>query len=427
MPQTVLPFKLEKTLEKLTAHAGLVLAGEYMQALNLNRMIDTHMPSAKSAVGYRASNYIQALILMLLGGGQSIADMRMIKNDVSLQKLLKIKIIPSESAIGDWLSRLGKKGGLDGLEKVQSDLISIALNNEGQTDYTLDIDATQIISHKDSAAYTYKGEKGYMPMVGHIAENGLVIGDDFRSGNIAPASENFEFIKHCESQLPAGKRFSAIRIDSAGYQADIINYCEQNNQVFAIGAPMDNAIKQGVLSIPENQWVKYRDREIAEIIHCMNRTQKSFRLIVTRKARQQDLFKDDEDIYFYHAIASNKTGTAASAKDWYCQRGETSENKIKELKLGIGMDRMPCGSQEGNALFFRIGVLAYNISVMFKSDVLPEKWQRYQIKTVRWQLFQVAGKVVTGARYLKLKISEAYLKLFEEIRTLIWQRKCQLE
>jgi len=64
---------------------------------------------------------------------------------------------------------------------------------------------------------------------------------------------------------------------------------------------------------------------------------------------------------------------------------------------------------------------------MFKSDVLPEKWQRYQIKTVRWQLFQVAGKVVTGARYLKLKINEAYLDLFEQIRALIWQRKCQLE
>lgn len=108
-----------------------------------------------------------------------------------MQKLLKIKVIPSESAIGDWLSRLGKNGGLDGLQRVQSNLISMALNNEKQTDYTLDIDATQIISHKDSATYTYKGEKGYMPMIGHIAENGLVIGDNFRSDNIAPASENF--------------------------------------------------------------------------------------------------------------------------------------------------------------------------------------------------------------------------------------------
>jgi len=427
MTQTVLPFKLEKTSERLTAHAGLVLAGEYMQALKLTQMINTHMPTAKSSVGYASSDYIQPLILMLLGGGQSIADMRVIKKDESLQKLLKINVIPSESAIGDWLLRQGKNGGLEGLESVQRDLILMALSNESQTHYTLDIDATQIVSHKDSAAYTYKGEKGYMPMVGHIAENGLVIGDDFRSGNSAPASENFEFKKYCESQLPKGKRFASFRADSAAYQADIINHCEENNQYFVIGASMDQAVKQAVLSIAEDQWIKYRDREIAETVHSMNKTNKAFRLIVTRKARQQDLFEEDEDVYFYHAIASNKTETAADVKDWYCQRGETSENKIKELKLGIGMDRMPCGSEEGNALFFRIGVLAYNVSIMFKSDVLPEKWQRYQIKTVRWQLFQVAGKVVTGARYLKLKISETYLALFEQIRALIWQRKCQLE
>ncbi len=91
------------------------------------------------------------------------------------------------------------------------------------------------------------------------------------------------------------------------------------------------------------------------------------------------------------------------------------------------MDRLPCGSEKGNALFFRIGVLAYNVSVMFKLDALPEKWQYYQIKTVRWQLFQVAGKIVSGSRYLTLKISEAYLELFEKIRLLIWQRRCHLE
>ena len=44
MPQTVLPFKLEKTSEILTAHAGLVLAGEYIEALNLSRLINAHMP-----------------------------------------------------------------------------------------------------------------------------------------------------------------------------------------------------------------------------------------------------------------------------------------------------------------------------------------------------------------------------------------------
>lgn len=63
-----------------------------------------------------------------------------------------------------------------------------------------------------------------------------------------------------------------MRADSAAYQANIINHCEENNQYFAIGASLDKAVKQAVLSISEEQWVKYRDREIAEIVHCMNKT-----------------------------------------------------------------------------------------------------------------------------------------------------------
>ena len=29
---------------------------------------------------------------------------------------------------------------------------------------------------------TYKGYTGYMPVVGHLAENGLIVGDEFRRG-----------------------------------------------------------------------------------------------------------------------------------------------------------------------------------------------------------------------------------------------------
>jgi len=50
---------------------------------------------------------------------------------------------------------------------------------------------------------------------------------------------------------------------------------------------------------------------------------------------------------------------------WYNQRGECSENRIKELKIGFGMERMPCGQLNANAMFFRIGTLAYNLFRLF--------------------------------------------------------------
>ncbi len=152
--------------------------------------------------------------------------------------------------------------------------------------YTLDIDATQIVAEKERAKMTYKGERGYMPIVGHLAENGLIIGEEFRQGNDAPAARNLEFIKYCVGQMPAGKRITNLRSDSAAYQADIINWCEEDDNarvLFAIGADLDAGVKAVIGAISPEAWSLYQDGHIAETVHSMNRTKKAFRLIVIRR------------------------------------------------------------------------------------------------------------------------------------------------
>ena len=81
---------------------------------------------------------------------------------------------------------------------------------------TLDIDASEVIADKKDTMWTYKGNRGYMPMIGHVAETGQVVAYDFRAGNVSPKTDNLGFIKQCEKNLPAGLK--ALRIDSAGYQ-----------------------------------------------------------------------------------------------------------------------------------------------------------------------------------------------------------------
>ena len=51
---------------------------------------------------------------------------------------------------------------------------------------------------------------------------------------------------------------------------------------------------------------------------------------------------------------------------WYDARGEYSENRIKELKIGFSMERMPSSYFKANAVFFRIGCLAYNLFRIFQ-------------------------------------------------------------
>jgi hypothetical protein len=88
-----------------------------------------------------------------------------------------------------------------------------------------------------------------MPMVGHTAELGLVIGYEFREGNAAPAAGILKFVQACEHNVPKGKKFVAVRADSAAYQAAIFNYCEETGEVFAIGADQDAAVKAAITAM----------------------------------------------------------------------------------------------------------------------------------------------------------------------------------
>ncbi len=424
MRQTVLPFKLEITGDEITPHAGLALGGEFMHALDLSNVFDSELPSPGSGAGYIPSTYAVPIILMMQGGGRSIADLRKVKFDSGLRDLLEITDIPSSDALGKWLRRMGGNGDLQGLGRVNRSILHKSLEREKRSAYTLDIDATGVKAEKQSAKWTYKLFKGYFPIVGHLAENGFVIGDEFREGNVAPAARNFEFIKYCRKQMPCGKEIVALRSDSAAYQSSIFNYCEEEGLEFAIGGVMDSATRSTVESIEESAWRDYRDGQIAETVHSMEETENAFRLIVIRRPVQGEFFEDEEvdETHRYTVIASNRKGeTAEETLAWYNRRGETSENRIKELKLGFGMDRMPSGQFEANAVWFRLGVIAYNIFKFFKQVALPDSWRPFQAQTLRWRLYLTAGKIVHHAGRIFLKVKRHLYGLFKDIRLRLWE------
>jgi hypothetical protein len=273
-----------------------------------------------------------------------------------------------------------------------------------------------IEAEKRAAAFTYKGFKGYAPMVGHLAENGLVIHDEFRTGNDSPQSRNLEFLRDCVSRMPAGQRIAGFRSDSAAYQATVLDYCADHGIEYAVGADLDEGVRKSLSSVEE--WREYEDGLIGETSHSMNASKGSFRLIAVKRPSQLSLFVETSPRI--KVIATNREGSAEEVLAWYNQRGECSDNRIKELKLGLGMERMPCGDFAGNAAFFRIGVLAYNLFILFRSAALPDSWSRYQLATVRWKLYQVAGKVVAHGNRAWLKIRRWWLELFASIRRRVY-------
>jgi len=79
---------------------------------------------------------------------------------------------------------------------------------------------------------------------------------------------------------------------------------------------------------------------------------------------------------------------------------------------------MPCGQTHVKAVFFRIGVIAYNLFIGFKRLSCPGSWVKHTIATFRWKMVQVAGRTVrhAGEMVLKLTIDLEKVELFRDIR-----------
>jgi hypothetical protein len=247
-------------------------------------------------------------------------------------------------------------------------------------------------------------------MLGIIEENGLIVGSQFRQGNQSPQGGLWEFIQLCERNY--GQRIKTVRSDSAGFNKDVIENCILENKYFSVTAKQTTGILEAIKSIPEETWQrgKERDRlraewEVAETTYTFSSKKKMFRLAAKRVPldNQGDLFAE----YGYWIVATNllMEDYDSNAVILFHQKRGSMEKAIGELKNQFGLDHLPCGQYGANALYFTIGVLAYNIMQIIKWISFPPEERRKSVRTLRYQLIHLAGKLIYHARYAILKVA----------------------
>jgi len=432
LQQGALPFKLEGTEELLTAQAGLALAHEFHLALGAGRLLDEMLPSPGSNRALRASEVVLAAVLMLQGGGRGLDDMRVVARDRALRRAADLKKVPAPSTLGDWLRRAGlSRRAMRGLSKVGKALAARRMEGCASKDFTLDVDATIIEANKRQAEVAYEGTRGYQPMLGFLFETRWLIHEQMRAANVPAQSGAVDFIRACQRQMPRGRRIGRLRSDSAFYRRDVVALCEKEGIEYVIRADWDESVKAAYRGLGADAWEPHvtgrtkRRRQVAQTVHAFGKGGGPFRLIFVRDAGAQQQLFETELTLRTGAIITNAPAEKVSAQqvvEWYNQRG-TAENYIKELKGGFGMERMPCGEQEANAAWLRIGALAYNLFLLQQAEALPKELARATVQTVRWRFYAVAARLVKHARCVVLKVAAGarLLGQMERMRTCCWR------
>jgi Transposase DDE domain group 1 len=451
MKQGLLPYGVEvvEAADTVTARGGLALAVEAMRALGVSRTIKHQVRIRQRARGRDEVAMIEALVMLLVAGGECLDDLAVLRADQGLCRLLG-RAVPSPDAARRFLYAFHDAGlierarqqrapeqvayipaenaALRGLAQVNVQLLERVAAQGGSHTPTLDHDATIQDSHKRESLAHYKGGRGYQPSVIYWAEQDLVVADEYRDGNVPAGMENRRLIQRGFASLPATVTAYAFRADSACYDEDVLKWLAtpqrpdgpQGPIAFTISADMTLELRAKCAAIRERHWGLVEDRA-EESVHAAEveftpgdwpKDAEPLRYVAVRIRKKQGfLFAAGYDTKYLAVVSNRWELSATELLRWHWAKAGTIEHVHDVTKNELGAAVPPCGRFGANAAWYRLSLLAYNILSAMKSLVLPATLSAARPKRLRFALFTMAGRLISHAGKLVLQISAAAERL----------------
>jgi hypothetical protein len=411
----------------VTGVAGIALWGELLDHLGLVGECDRRSLRPIGPGGYSGGECYRAVVETQLAGGEFLSD-RCLLADEATQRLRGGHALASHTTLwrfcaGADLGRAAKAGAVN-----RAMLRRAWAMGAGPPPgvLTIDPDATWISTYgpgKEGSAFSYKHEVGMSPLVGVCGETGDVLALRARGGNANPGRAMGSFIDECVSAVPAGRRDDYqlwVRVDSAGYRADVVEAAERHGAVFSITTRRYKNVAGAIGALASDAATVWRpavgaeEAKASEVAETTLRfAGRDLRMIVRRQptGAGDQLSFDDLDGWRFHAIITNiapADGTAAEVEHHHRLRGGPPEEAIRQLKDDFGLGHAPLENFFGNWLWWHAAVLAYNVARWVRVLALPDAFHTCRGKRLRLSFFNVAARVVRTGRRLLLRLPRAY-------------------
>ena len=473
-------------LSQTSADGGGVLWLELLRCSGVLRNLPVPVAGAQ---GWVDGQMMLATVLLNVVGHDRVSDVDALEEDHSLCRLMRKyepeilglpakalsarfrggreRTFPSANAVHGWLERFQdeaaaakrKRGEamvpkpateLQLMECVSWRLAGCLIRTLELEELTLDLDATVLASGKREALPTYRsatgavpGERGYQPLSVFCPELGMVLGTEFRDGNVPALTHNLELLERVLSNLPAEIKWVGVRSDGAAHQKELIRFLNDPASRseplrrfgvigFVISAPQDAPMRRALAQTPASWWGPVRaeesELECADLDYVSSWGARQdgsqlLRYVGTRRALPGELgvgadelpASDKSPAYRGHAYLTNLAyplaphegaGLAMTASEVVrfaherCGHGEEVHAVLKQDLAG-GM--MPSGKFGVNAAWWLLAVLAANLNALLRHGVLGRKWLWTRMKKIRRDGLHQVAKVVRHARRWQLR------------------------
>jgi Transposase DDE domain group 1 len=392
----------------LASHAGIVLLKEMVDQFGIPALIDRELGVKVRERGYGEADSVMALCWNLILGGEHLSDLNVLRGDAGTQQLLGLASVLAPTTAGEFLRKF-TIGDIYDLQRLLRRASAAVRPWQTSNVCTFDLDSSlyeQDSKEKEGVRRAYTGAVGYNPLFCFWAEEGELLHSDLRAGNRHSAYQVLPFFQKVLACAPEVKTYQ-MRGDSAYYCWDLIDELDARGILYAITADLTAPLQQAIQALPEKAWQRYSRQAgaaVAELRYAPH-PHAAHRYVVKRVLRYD---KEKQPYYCYHAVITNDLRrTPRPLMEWALKRCNL-ENLIKEHKSagGFGLEKFPTHKYFANWAWLLMGQLAFNLVAWFKRLVLPKQYHRATIKTIRYHVLNVAGRITQSGRQFFLLLSD---------------------
>ena len=404
---------------RLVANAGLILPATLARRLGLSELVHNHLDLGRAPGRANTGDKMMTLVASALAGGDCIDDADVLRTGGTARALGGT--VKAPSTLGTFL-RSFRWGHVRQLDRVSRELLARAwAAGAGPSDapFTIDLDSTICetygLAKEGAQRHNYAGVRGYHPLLAVAAGTGDVLMARLRKGRANTARGAAHFLRETVNRVRHAGATGPLtmRADSGFYTHAIVVACRDKSVRFSITVRQHQRVRNIIEAIPEADWtpIPYWMEGVADVAETEYTPFRNepdaapVRLIVRRvkptPGSQLALFTS----YSYHAFITDRAGDTLDLEADHRRHAE-SENAIRDLKYGVGLNHLPSGRFPANGAWLAVQVIAHNLARWTCRIGLGEPLAT--TRTLRRRFFSLAGRIIRKARRLTLHLPQGW-------------------
>ena len=291
---------------------------------------------------------------------------------------------------------------------------------------TIDLDVTDDPTHGGQQLSLFNGFYGtwcYLPLLGFLSFDDepeqFLFTAVLRDGTAPCKRGTLGILKRVIERI--GELFPKVRIlvrlDGGFIAPELLEFLEAAGIDYVVGMAKNTVLARLATKLMSR--ARKRSRKSGQTEHVYGSTRYKAR---TWPRRRRVIIKAEvtclegrEPRDNPRFVVTNLSGSARSIYETiYCARGEI-ENRIKELKIGLEIDRTSCTSFWANQFRVLMTAAAFVLMQELRLHAARTSLARAQVWTLRERLFKIGAHMVASVRRFVLHLPQSY-PFFEAFR-----------